>query len=91
MAEIAISQPLIYVSWACRRCGHTGGVARTTFPIATSWSESMGRVMFQTLRDKLVRSHQRESLDRGRICVAIPDDFVIGRYVPPGKEIRGLV
>lgn len=82
---------LTYVSWGCRRCGHTGGVARTTVPIPNNWTEEMGRVLFRTLRVHLVKTHQRESQNRGRICVAAPEDFTIGQYIPPGKKVAGLI
>ena len=75
MSNVAIATPpLILVSWSCRRCGHTGGTATTTFPIEPTWQDAMWPTMLQELRKKLVRVHQR-----GQGCVAIPDDFVIGR------------
>jgi hypothetical protein len=71
--EIA-TPPLIAVSWSCRRCGHTGGVAKTTFPIEPTFNDAMWPTMLAELRKKLVRVHQR-----GQGCIAIPEDFVIGR------------
>lgn len=68
--------PLVTVGWSCRRCGHTGGMARTTFPIEPTWTTAMGATMLAELRKKLVRVHQR-----GQGCIALPEDFVIGRYV----------
>lgn len=92
MGNVSIPGPsLTYVSWSCQRCGHVGGVARTTFPIDPDWTEEMGRVLFKTLREKLVRVHQRHSQDIGKCCIPIPDDFVIGPYVPPGKTVAGVV
>jgi len=86
MANVSlVTPPLTYVSWSCRRCGHTGGVARTTIPLESKWSESMGRELFTTLRQKLVRVHQKQG------CIAIPEDFVIGRYVPKGKALVGII
>jgi hypothetical protein len=79
--------PLVYVSWSCRRCGHKGGMARTTFPIETRWTEAMGRTMFDELRKKLVRVHQAM-----HSCIAVPDDFVVSRFEPKdGKAIMGIV
>jgi hypothetical protein len=78
--------PLTYVSWGCRRCGFKGGIANTTFPIDPHWTEELGRTLFTTLRLKLVRVHQAK-----HGCVASSDDFVLGRHVPEGKTIVGVV
>jgi len=85
--HIAIATPsLIWVAWSCRRCGHTGGVARTTIPLETYWTESMGREMFAQLRQKLVRVHMKQG------CIAVPDDFVLSRHVPDrSQELLGVV
>jgi hypothetical protein len=89
MSGVTIATPpLVYVSWSCRRCGHTGGMARTTFPIDTRWTEGMGRTLFDQLRLKLVRVHQAK-----QACIAVPDDFVITRFDPSGtpKHLVGTV
>lgn len=78
--------PLVYVSWSCRRCGHAGGMARTTFPIDTKWTEDMGRTLFQALRKKLVRVHSNR-----QGCIAVPDDFVVSQFIPDGKRVLGIV
>lgn len=87
MPDVVIAGPsLIYVTWDCRRCGHIGGKARTTIPLETTWTEAMGRVLFQTLKEKLSRFHQKHG------CIAVPDDFRIRRYEPTdGKSIAGVV
>jgi len=78
MPDVKIATPpLLMVSWSCKRCGHTGGVAKTTIPIEPTFVTAMGAVMLSQLKQKLVRVHQR-----GQGCIAIPDDFVIGRYRP---------
>lgn len=75
MSKVQIATPpLLAVSWSCKRCGHTGGVAKTTFPIEPTFTTAMGHVMLQSLRKKLVRLHQAR-----QGCVAIPEDFVISR------------
>lgn len=72
--EIA-TPPKIRVSWSCRRCGHSGGSAQTTFPVEPLQGDPTWIVMVQQLRAKLVRLH----LNR-QGCMALPDDFVIGPY-----------
>jgi hypothetical protein len=62
-------------------------MARTTIPLDTKWTEEMGRVMFASLREKLVRVHQAK-----QACIAVPDDFIITRYEPgQRKTIVGVV
>ncbi len=81
------SPPLLWVRWDCRRCGHKGGVARTTMPIVdTASSETYLRALFDHLRLKLVKIHQRHTT-----CIATPDDFVIYRGVPDGKTLEGYL
>jgi hypothetical protein len=84
MSNIVLPGPsLIYVQWGCRRCGHRGGVARTTIPLGDARdSEEMMRVLLQSLRTKLVRVHQR-----GQRCIASPDDFLIDPHVPRGMQL----
>ena len=92
MGDIKLAAPpLTYVSWGCRRCGFAGGTARTTFPVERNWSEEMGRALFTTLREKLVRVHQAK-----HGCVAALDDFIIGKYAPvtqagQAKQVVGLI
>ena len=79
--------PALYVRWSCRRCGHTGGFAKTTLPIVDkTWTEDMMRYLFDVLRLKLVKVHAR-----GQGCIAAPDDFKIERGAPEDVEISGLV
>jgi hypothetical protein len=87
MSGITVAAPpLTYVSWGCRRCGFTGGIARTTIPLDASWSEAMGRTMFATLRQKLIRVHMK------RGCIATRDDFTVRPYEPrDGKQIVGTI
>ncbi len=70
-----VAPPLLVVSWSCSRCGHTGGMAKTTIPIEPTFTTAMGHTMLDQLKKKLVRVHQR-----GQGCIALPDDFTIGRY-----------
>lgn len=79
---VAVVAPaLVYVRWDCRRCGHTGGMARTTIPFDLSEHEAMQMIMHQTLRQKLVRMHQAK-----QGCIALPEDFVIWRVNPYGDR-----
>jgi len=75
MATIT-TPPVLMVSWSCKRCGHTGGTARMTFPVRFE-DEGVRAITMRLLRTKLVTVHRR-----GQGCAALPDDFVIGRYVP---------
>lgn len=88
MSTIQIPGPhVFYVRWSCRRCGHTGGFAKTTLPIVTKeWTEPMMRNLFDALRLKLVKVHMRS-----QACVPTPDDFIIERGVPGDATIAGLV
>ena len=88
MSNIALAMPpLVYVQWGCRRCGHQGGIARTTVPLDTTWTEGMGRTLFDQLRLKLVRVHQKSG------CIATPSDFTFRGITapPPGKHLIGQV
>lgn len=77
---VTIAAPaLLYVRWDCQRCGHTGGMARTTIPFDLSGSADMRAVMESQLRKKLVRSHQAK-----QGCIALPEDFTIWRINPHG-------
>lgn len=84
MPDITIPGPsLLYVQWGCRRCGHRGGVARTTVPMGdVRDSEELMRVLLASLRRKLVRVHQR-----GQRCIASADDFLIDAHVPRGMQL----
>lgn len=84
IVEIALP-PKVAVSWSCRRCGHTGGVAQTTIPLDPHWTEAMGRVLLDQLRLKLVRVHQKQG------CLATPEDFRVGPWRPIGKDIVGQI
>jgi hypothetical protein len=62
-------------------------MARTTIPLETRWTEEMGRTLFGQLRLKLVRVHQAK-----QGCIAVPDDFRIGRFEPTnGTALIGKV
>ncbi len=76
MISVAVP-PNVRVSWSCKRCGHTGGEAQTTFPVEPRQGDPTWIVMVQHLRAKLVALHQKR-----QGCLALPDDFVIGRYRP---------
>ena len=79
--------PAFVVKWACRRCGHEGGVARTTLPIIDpSWNVDMMQNLFHALRLKLVKIHMR-----GQGCVASPDDFIVKRATEDDAKIVGLI
>lgn len=86
-SDIAVgtSTPL-WVSWSCRRCGHSGGVARTTFPMSGA-DEAMVRQLLAESRPHVVRIHARSG------CIASPDDIRIERYVPTdrSKAVVGTV
>lgn len=76
--------PLLWVRWDCRRCGHTGGVARTTVPLVDrTWTEAMMRHLLDGLRRKLVRIHQKQG------CIATIEDFHIYRGAPDDKVLQG--
>jgi hypothetical protein len=82
MAGIVLAGPSqLYVQWSCRRCGHRGGIAKTTVPVGREWNEPMMRHLFDSLRQKLVRVHLRQG------CVAVVDDFEIAAFVPHGKTL----
>lgn len=72
---------LLYVRWDCRRCGHTGGMARTTIPFDLTQADAFQLIAQQELRKKLVRVHQAK-----QGCIALPEDFVIWRVNPYGDR-----
>jgi hypothetical protein len=76
MAIAVATPPVVRVSWGCRRCGHTGGVAQSTVPVEPRPGDPTWVLMVTQLRMKLVRLHH----DR-QGCWALPDDFLIGPYV----------
>jgi hypothetical protein len=80
--SITLAAPaLIYVRWSCRRCGHTGGMARTTIPFDLAEAASLQAVMHVQLRNKLVRVHANR-----QGCIALPTDFEIQRVNPHGDR-----
>jgi len=79
------ASPPLFVHWRCRRCGHTGGYARTTIPVTADWNEAMMRALFDSLRRKLVKIHLKQG------CVACVDDFVIARGAPEDKTVVGVL
>lgn len=85
MSSAAISLPAcqLYVRWRCRRCGFSEGVAKTNIPV-NDWNEPMVRALLDTLKQKLVKAHQRQW------CIATVEDFVIERHVPHGKDAELL-
>jgi len=86
MAGVTFAQPAFYVRWSCRRCGHTGGLAKSNIPINPQWNEAMMRTLFDSLRTKLVQIHAR-----GQGCLAAHGDFMLERGCPEDAEIVGLV
>ena len=79
--SVTLAAPaLIYMRWDCARCGHTGGMARTTVPFALD-SADLHAIMIDQLRKKLVRTHQAK-----QGCIALPEDFVIWRVNPHGDR-----
>lgn len=87
MPAITIPGPsLLYVKWSCRRCGHTGGVARTTIPVDASFKGELMQQLMRSAREKVQRVHQR-----GQGCVASGSDFVFEAYVPDGKTLLDTV
>lgn len=87
MSAIAMPPPLC-VTWSCRRCGHTGGIARCTVPVQ-GWDEQMVRHLLDSLRQKLIRKHAAQG------CIATAEDFAIDRTTdrtqPDGKTVVGIV
>ncbi len=71
---------LTYVRWNCRRCGHQGGMARTTVPFDWNQGEAMRAILIDQLRKKLVRVHQKSG------CVAVPTDFEVYGASPHGDR-----
>lgn len=82
--SVLAGPPPLYVRWSCRRCGHQGGIARTTVPVV-GWSTEMYQHLLQSLRQRLTRKH----LDQG--CVATVEDFRIEPFVPDGKTLLDRV
>jgi hypothetical protein len=79
-------RPLLWVRWGCRRCGHQGGIARTTVPLVDPTTpEVFMRELFAALRRKLIKIHLRQG------CVATVEDFTVERVTPEGKTIEALV
>jgi hypothetical protein len=82
--SLAIAHPhATYVRWGCRRCGHRGGMARTTVPFDFSQTQRDGSrdVMFKELIRALIRKHwQRQH------CVAIESDFIVEPCNPHGDR-----
>lgn len=75
----------LYVQWSCRRCGHKGGIAKTTFPITTEWNEPLIRPLLDALKQKLVRVHMKAG------CIATMEDFSVAPYVPDGRTLLDRV
>lgn len=88
MGAISIpGTPTFVVRWSCRRCGHTGGVAKTAVPIVTKdWTEPMIRNLLDALRQKLVKVHMRQGK-----CIPTIEDFIIERGCEEDVRIVGLV
>lgn len=83
---LTIPSPSFVVKWDCRRCGHTGGVAKTTLPLVDrTWTEGMMRPLLDSLRVKLVKVHQRQG------CIASVEDFLVYRATEEDAQIVGLV
>ena len=75
-----------WVRWACRRCGHQHGVARTTAPmVGPETPEFQIRNLLDSLRVKLVKVHMKQG------CIASVEDFVLERVRESDREIVGLV
>ena len=75
-----------FVRWSCRRCGHEGGVAKTTVPLPKSaLTEDAVKHLFEALKLKLVKVHQRQG------CIASYEDFTIERGKAENAELVGLV
>ncbi len=78
---------VFFVRWSCRRCGHTGGVAKTTIPLPESaLTTAVVKNLFEALKQKLVKKHLS-----GQGCVATIEDFRIERGTPQDAAIVGLV
>jgi hypothetical protein len=82
------SPPQFYVRWGCRKCGHVGGVARTTIPVlGPGTPEHVIRGLLEALRKKLIQVHMR-----GQHCIATGEDFTIERVEDSQlKEVVGLI
>lgn len=84
MSVIAAHPSATYVRWGCKRCGHRGGMARTTVPFDFSTTQRDGSkdVMFKELIRALIRKHyQRQQ------CVAIETDFIVEQCNPHGDRM----
>lgn len=80
-------QHVFVVKWGCRRCGHQGGIAKTTIPLPReALNEAVVRNLFAALRQKLVKVHQRS-----QGCIATIEDFTIERGTWNEAKIAGLV
>lgn len=87
MGTITVPGPsLFYLRWSCRRCGHTGGVARTTIPVDETFRGELMRTLLEGARRKIARVHQR-----GQGCIAAPGDFILEPFVPEGQERKGVL
>lgn len=78
--------PQFYVRWGCRKCGHVGGVARTTIPVDETFRGDLLRTLLDAAKKKIVRVHAR-----GQGCIAVPGDVVLEPYVPKGKDVKGVL
>lgn len=65
----------LWISWSCRRCGTSDGVARTTFPVSGA-DPPMVRRLLDDARESVVRIHARSG------CIASHEDIRIERYAP---------
>lgn len=78
---------VFFVRWSCRKCGHRGGVAKTTVPFPReALTEAVVRNLFAALRQKLVKVHMR-----GQQCIATVEDFDIERGHESDAKIVGLL
>lgn len=95
MSDVAFPDTAqLFVRWGCRRCGFSGGLAKTTFPVSQQWNEEMMRPLLDALRLKLVKKHQLHLFQKaGAYCLPSPDDFYFERHVAKRNEpqVMGLV
>lgn len=84
ISVIAAHPSATYVRWGCRRCGHRGGMARTTVPFDFSQTQqdSSRDVIFRQLILKLQRVHLKR-----QGCFALEAEFIVEQCNPHGDRM----
>lgn len=74
--------PMLWVEWDCRRCGFTGGVARTTFTVPEGFPEAAMRQLLVDCKKHLIQRHYQLHQ-----CLATVEDFTLRPTVPQDKVL----